>query len=88
MALAMNRVTLALLLLVVAAAVFVLVPQDDDEVAVHSISCSPAASDAALGLSWGRPAQTFITLLRNLAWRSPLLFLLLLLLLLLARIHI
>ena len=53
MALAMNRVTLALLLLVVAAAVFVLVPQDDDEVAVHSISCSPAASDAAaLGLSW------------------------------------
>ena len=53
MALAMNRVTLALLLLVVAAAVFVLVPQDDDEVAVHSISCSPAASDAAaLGVSW------------------------------------
>ena len=53
MALAMNRVTFALLLMVIAAAAFVLVPHDDDDVAVHSISCSPAASDAAaLGVSW------------------------------------
>ena len=45
MALAMNRVTFALLLMVIAAAAFVLVPHDDDDVAVHSISCSPAVSN-------------------------------------------